>query len=84
MRLDKFLKVARIIKRRSVANEACAKSRVTVNGKDAKPAKDIKSGDICTISFGDKVIKFEILSVPNGNVGKNDADMLYKILQENE
>ncbi|MFA6867347.1 MAG: RNA-binding S4 domain-containing protein [Clostridia bacterium] len=84
MRLDKFLKVARIIKRRTVANEACSKSRVTVNGRDAKPGKDIKIGDICTIAFGDKIIKFEILEVPTGNVSKTNVDLLYRIIEDEQ
>ncbi len=80
MRLDKYLKVARIIKRRSVANDACSSDRVTVNGKDAKPAKDIKVGDIISVGFGDKKFTFRVLSVPLGNVSKNDSSMLYEII----
>ena len=83
MRLDKFLKVARIIKRRSVANEACAKDRVTMNGKAVKPSKEVKVGDIYTIGFGQKAITFKVLQVPQGNVTKNSADMLYQIIEEN-
>lgn len=79
MRLDKYLKVARIIKRRTVANEACSNERVTVNGKEAKPSKEVKAGDICTISFGDKVVTFKILEVPQGNVNKSETSMLYEI-----
>lgn len=82
MRLDKYLKVARIIKRRTVANEACSKDRVTVNGKEAKPSKEVKVGDICTVGFGDKKIAFKILSVPEGNVAKNSSSMLYEIIED--
>ena len=82
MRLDKYLKVARIIKRRTVANEACSNERVTVNGKEAKPSKEIKIGDLCTISFGDKTVAFKILAVPEGNVAKNTTSMLYEIIEE--
>lgn len=64
MRLDKFLKVARIIKRRTIANEVADKGRVLVNGKVVKPSYDVKVGDICEITFGDKVAKFEIINVP--------------------
>lgn len=80
MRLDKFLKVARIIKRRSVANEACSGDRVTINGKEAKPSKEVKEGDIVTVGFGDKKIVFRVLRVPVGNVSKNDSSMLYEII----
>lgn len=64
MRLDKFLKVSRIIKRRTVANEAADGGRVMVNGKPAKPSYDVKVGDILEIKFGDKVAKFKILEIP--------------------
>lgn len=64
MRLDKFLKVARVIKRRTVANEVADKGRVMVNGKQVKPSYDVKVGDICEIVFGDKVSKFEIINIP--------------------
>lgn len=80
MRLDKYLKVARIIKRRSVANEACSGDRVSINGKDAKPSKEVKVGDVVTVGFGDKKIAFRVLSVPTGNVAKNDSALLYEIL----
>ncbi len=80
MRLDKYLKVARIIKRRSVANEACSGDRVTINGKEAKPSKEVKEGDIVTVGFGDKKIVFRVLKVPAGNVSKNDSSMLYEII----
>ncbi|NCA92428.1 RNA-binding S4 domain-containing protein [bacterium] len=80
MRLDKYLKVARIIKRRSVANEACSGDRVTINGKEAKPSKEVKEGDIVTVGFGDKKIVFRVLRVPVGNVSKNDSSMLYEII----
>lgn len=81
MRLDKYLKVARIIKRRTVANEACSRDRVTVNGKDAKPSKDIKVGDVVCVSFGDRKLTFRVLDVPDGNVPKNGTGMLYEIIE---
>lgn len=64
MRLDKFLKMSRVIKRRSVANEVADNKRVAVNGKIVKPSYDVKVGDIIEIQFGDKLSKFEIISIP--------------------
>lgn len=64
MRLDKFLKVSRIIKRRTVANEAADSGRISVNGKIVKPSYEVKIGDVVEIKFGDKVSKFEILQIP--------------------
>lgn len=64
MRLDKFLKMSRIIKRRTIANEAADSGRVTVNGKQAKPSYEVKVGDIIEIKFGDKTSKFEVLKLP--------------------
>ena len=64
MRLDKFLKVSRVIKRRTVANEAADSGRISVNGKVVKPSYDVKVGDIIEIKFGDKISKFEILKIP--------------------
>ena len=68
MRLDKFLKMSRVIKRRTVANEAVDAGRVSVNGKVVKPSYEVKVGDIVEIKFGDKVSKFEILQIPKGTV----------------
>jgi len=65
MRLDKFLKVSRVIKRRTVANDAASGGRVSVNGKIVKPSYEVKIGDLVEIKFGDKVVKFEILRIPN-------------------
>lgn len=64
MRLDKFLKVSRVIKRRTVANDAADSGRIAVNGKVVKPSYEVKVGDIVEIKFGDKISKFEILQVP--------------------
>lgn len=63
MRLDKFLKVSRVIKRRTVANDACDAGRVTINGKIAKASTEVKIGDIVEIKYGEKIIKFEITSI---------------------
>lgn len=79
MRLDKFLKVSRIIKRRTVANEACDQGRVSVNGKVAKASADVKAGDVIEIRFGEKIFKAEILNVAE-HVLKNEAAELYKVI----
>lgn len=79
MRLDKYLKVSRIIKRRTVANEACDAGRVTVNGKTAKAGLDIKPGDIIEISFGTNTSRFEVLSTQE-TVRKEKAQEMYKPL----
>ena len=81
MRLDKYLKVSRIIKRRAVANEACAGGRVSLNGKVAKPGAEVKVGDEMTIRFGDKLGRYQILAV-NETVRKGDAAEMYRILSE--
>ena len=78
MRLDKFLKVSRVIKRRTVANEAADGGRVSVNGKVVKPSYEVKVGDIVEIKFGDKISKFEILQIPKVE-GKNVGEII-KIL----
>lgn len=80
MRVDKFLKVSRIIKRRSVANDACDGDRVTLNGKVAKPGDRVKEGDILEIRFGDRTIKAQILKVTD-HVTKDGAQELYKIIE---
>lgn len=81
MRLDKFLKVSRIIKRRTVANEACSGGRVSINGKVAKPAADVKEGDELEIRFGNRVGKYQILSVKE-TVRKENAQDMYQVLEE--
>ena len=77
MRLDKWLKVSRIIKRRTVANEACDGGRVTVNGKPAKASYEVKVEDMLEIRFGEKTLKLRVLDVKN-TVGKADAGALYE------
>lgn len=79
MRLDKFLKVSRVIKRRTVANEAADNGRVSVNGKVVKPSYEVKIGDIVEIKFGDKISKFQILKLPTGQNAK-DINEIIKIL----
>ena len=80
MRLDKYLKVSRIIKRRPVANEACDAGRVTVNGKIAKASLEVKPGDVIEIRFGDKLTKLEVLDVRE-NVRKDETSALYRSLE---
>lgn len=80
MRLDKYLKVSRLIKRRTVANEACDAGRVSVNGKTARASYDVKTGDIIEISFGTRLVKLEVTNVAE-TVKKDDAAMLYKIIE---
>jgi ribosomal 50S subunit-recycling heat shock protein len=79
MRLDKYLKVSRIIKRRTVAQEACTGSRVMLNGKIAKPGADVKVGDTLEIAFGEKTVKVMILSVAE-TVRKENAAEMYKVI----
>lgn len=79
MRLDKFLKVSRLIKRRTVANEACDAGRVLVNDKQAKASLNVKTGDIIEIQFGTKSVKVEVLDVQE-TVKKDEAKELYKYL----
>lgn len=82
MRLDKFLKVSRIIKRRTVANEACDMARVFVNSNPSKPAKQLKVGDIITIEYKVKTLVVKVLKIPTGNVSVNEADSLYEVISE--
>ena len=78
MRLDKFLKVSRLIKRRTVANTVSEMGRVFVNGNQAKPAKQLKVGDIIEIEYANRIEKYEVLVVPTGNVSVQEASTLYK------
>ena len=77
MRLDKWLKVSRLIKRRTVANEACDNARVVANGRPVKASYDVKAGDILELRFGERVVKVEVLVVAD-NVGKSDAVAMYR------
>lgn len=78
MRLDKFLKVSRIIKRRTVANEAADGGRISVNGRVVKPSYEVKVGDIVEIKFGDKISKFKIVEIPTVQ-GKNMPQMVEEV-----
>lgn len=80
MRLDKFLKVSRIIKRRTVANDACDAEHVTVNGRRAKASYDVKEGDVLEIKFGQKTLKVKVLCIRDA-VAKADSASMYEILE---
>ena len=77
MRLDKYLKVSRLIKRRTVANEACDAGRVSVNGKIARASYDVKEGDVIEIRFGEKTVKAEVITVKE-SVRKEDAAEMFR------
>ena len=79
MRLDKYLKVSRIIKRRTVANEACDAGRVTVNGRPAKASAEVKEGDVLEIQFGTRPVKVEVLAVKE-TVKKDEAKEMFKYI----
>lgn len=79
MRLDKYLKVSRIIKRRTVANEACDAGRVTINGRPAKASADVKEGDVLEIQFGTNPLKVKVLTVKE-TVKKDEAKEMYEVL----
>ena len=81
MRLDKFLKVSRLIKRRTVANTVSEMGRVLVNGNPAKPAKQLKVGDIIEIEYSNRIEKVKVLIIPNGNVSVQEAGSLYEVIE---
>lgn len=81
MRLDKYLKVSRLIKRRTLAKEASESERILVNGNVAKPAKEIKVGDILTITYGKKIIEIEVTSLID-STKKADASLMYELISE--
>jgi len=83
MRIDKFLKVSRILKRRTVAQEACGAGKVFINGKEAKQSHKIKPHDVVEINYLSGTLKFEILQVKE-TVKKDEAQLLYKILGDDE
>jgi len=81
VRLDKYLKISRLIKRRTVAKDVCEGEKISVNGKVAKPAADIKLGDIITIDMRRHVLEVKVLATPN-SVRANEAHDLYEILKD--
>ena len=80
MRLDKYLKVSRIIKRRTVANDACDAEHVTVNGRLAKASYDVKEGDVIEVSFGQRTLKVKVIDVKE-HTAKADASSLYEVIE---
>ena len=80
MRLDKYLKVSRIIKRRTVANDACDSEHVTVNGRPAKASYDVKVGDVIEVGFGQRTLKVRVLDVKDFTA-KADAGSLYEVIE---
>ena len=80
MRLDKYLKVARIIKRRTVANDACDTEHVEVNGRRAKASYDVKVGDEISVTFGERTLKIRVLEVKD-TVAKADASSMYEVIE---
>ena len=83
MRLDKFLKVSRLIKRRTVANDACGHERIRVGGRAAKASYDVKAGDIIEIQLGQRSLRVEVLSVPE-HASKSDASAMYRELSNTD
>jgi len=81
MRLDKYLKVSRLIKRRTVANEACDASRISVNGKPAKASYDVKLGDLITVAFGAKTVTVKVLEIKE-TTKKTESIGMYEIVSE--
>lgn len=81
MRLDKYLKVSRLIKRRTVANEACDAGKVFVNDKPARASYDVKIDDVISITLGARSLRVQVVSIQE-TIGKNDAAMLYRVLQD--
>ena len=80
MRLDKYLKVSRIIKRRTVANDACDAAHVSVNGRTVKASYDVKAGDVIEVTFGQRTLKVKVSDVRE-HVGKNEAATMYEIVE---
>lgn len=80
MRIDKFLKVSRVIKRRTVAQEACDGGRIEINGKVVKPSKEVKTGDVVTVTFGNRSVTFEVLSTDEKQTRKSDE--FIRIIQQ--
>lgn len=79
MRLDKWLKLSRVIKRRTVANEVCDQGRVSLNGRPAKASTEVKPGDRLEVLFGHKTVAITVLAVPAGSVPAKDASSLYRL-----
>ena len=83
MRLDKYLKVSRLIKRRTVANEACDSARITVNGKTAKASYDVKLGDLISVAFGTKSVTVKVLDIKE-TTKKSESVGMYEVVSESD
>ncbi len=83
MRIDKFLKVSRVLKRRTLAEEACENGKVLVNGREAKPGKQIKEGDVVEIAFASGTVRFRVKKVLE-TVKKDEADSMYELLEDGQ
>lgn len=81
MRIDKYLKVCRLIRRRTMANEACTADRILINGKAVKPSKEVKVGDVVTVCFGNKTVTVRVLSTQDV-VRKEEAAQMYEVIDE--
>ncbi len=81
MRIDKYLKVCRLIRRRTLANEACDGERIMINGKAVKPGKEVKVGDLVSVVYGNKTVTVRVLSTEN-TVKKEDAAKMYEVVNE--
>jgi len=81
MRIDKYLKVSRLIKRRTVAKDVCAGEKISINGKTVKPSAEVKIGDRITLEFANRVIEVQVLSTPN-SVKANEAQTLYETIRD--
>lgn len=81
MRIDKYLKVSRLIKRRTVAKEICEGEKISLNGKIAKPSSEVKAGDVLTISLGKRTLEVKVVSTPN-SARADEAHLLYEVLRE--
>ncbi len=81
MRIDKFLKISRVIKRRTVAQEACDGGRIEINGKVAKPSKDVKIGDVVRVTFGNHSLCFEVVDIGEHQT-KQSAENMYRVIQD--
>ena len=82
MRIDKFLQISRLIRQRSLANEACDKGLVKINGQTAKASRDVNLNDIVLIRYARKIIQLKILEIPHGNVSKKQAGDLFEVIHE--
>jgi len=84
MRLDKYLKESRILKRRSVAQKLAANERVLLNGKPAKPAREVKVDDILEVRFGNRILTVKVLSTENNTKEKKNSESMYEVIKEEE